>query len=108
MRWDPTDQFGNLFIGESAATTLDELAPEIMSMISELRSRTDGPITVSVDVEYGDINGPDPDQVSHVLKAPFLCTLGLPDADVLAKVQSLADAACKELDMGNVTVAKAE
>ena len=72
MQWQATDQFGNLYIGVSDSMTVDDLSTELASMIDELASRNPGPITLTVDQEYGEINGPDPNQVSHVLRAEWL------------------------------------
>lgn len=72
MQWTPTDQFGNLNIGVSNAQSLDELRPDLESLIVELKDRAGDDFRVTVDLEYAEINGPDPDRVSHILQVAWL------------------------------------
>lgn len=72
MQWTPTDQFGNLNIGVSSAQSLDELRPDLESLIVELKDRAGEDFKVTVDLEYAEINGPDPERVSHILQVAWL------------------------------------
>ncbi len=72
MQWTPTDQFGNLCIGESNAQSLEELRIDLESLIIELKDRAGDNYKITVDWEYSEINGPDPDRVSHILRVPWL------------------------------------
>lgn len=74
MEWQATDQFGNLYVGESSATSLDELRPQIASMISEVRLRAGESFRVCVDFDYKEIMAPDPENVTHVLRVPWLAS----------------------------------
>jgi len=71
VHWEPTDQFGNLYIGQLAATTIDDFRGPIRSMLTELAERATGDIRLTIDLEFAEINGPDPDQVSHILRSPW-------------------------------------
>lgn len=69
MDWEATDQFGNLWVGNSHAVGIDDLRPELESLVEQLVHRTEGrPFKITIDREYGEINGPDPDGVSHVIR----------------------------------------
>jgi hypothetical protein len=69
--WESTDQFGNMFIGVSSAVSVDELSGDLRSLVDELIQRgSEGKVTV--DFDFGEINGPDPEAVSHVLQCPWL------------------------------------
>lgn len=72
MQWSATDQFGNLYIGESDATDLEQLRPHLASLLEELKERASGPVVISIDMDYTEISGPTPDHVSHILRAPNL------------------------------------
>lgn len=85
MQWTPTDQFGNLNVGVSTAQSLDELKPDLESLIIELRDRAGEDFKVTVDLEYAEINGPDPERVSHILQVAWLKDRG----DLLEPVQAL-------------------
>jgi hypothetical protein len=39
MQWSATDQFGNLYTGDSAAVTVQELMPDLSSLLEELKAR---------------------------------------------------------------------
>jgi len=80
MEWQATDQFGNLYVYESEAKTLDDLRPELASMVEELCARTPGPIRITIDIDYAELNGPDPEQVSHVLRVPNLASFHSDDS----------------------------
>jgi hypothetical protein len=98
MNWQATDQFGNLYRGESESSDVESLRDEIADMLHQLRSRTDGAITITVDTEYGELNGPDPNQVSHILGVPWL--EGADAAEVVSCTQELVAV----LGLDNVTV----
>lgn len=69
--WESTDQFGNMFIGVSSAESVEELAGDLRSLVEELSQRgNEGKVTV--DFDFGEINGPDPEAVSHVLQCAWL------------------------------------
>ena len=87
MQWEATDQFGNLFVAMSEATSLDELKPQLTSLVEELQSRNPSGFQVTFDFGYGEINGPDPDQVSHVIQIPWIQEVGQ-DAGFLQAVTS--------------------
>ncbi len=72
VNWEATDQFGNLYVGKSNAASLEELRPHVESLLEKLQERCDGPVQVTIDLQYGQINGPHPEQVSHVLNVPLL------------------------------------
>lgn len=73
MQWEATDQFGNLYVGVSTATSFGELTPHLQSLAEKLRERfPDEPITVTLDLEYAEINGPNPESVSHVIQCAWL------------------------------------
>lgn len=78
MKWEATDQFGNLYVGVSEASSWSELQPHIVSMVEEIQARTSSAIRLTIDLEYAEISGPDPDRVSHILKSSWL---GGQDAD---------------------------
>lgn len=97
MQWEATDQFGNLYVMTSTAVSIDELRPQLESLIEQLRFRTGGaPFTVTVDTEYGEINGPDPNGVSHVIRCGWV--EGLP----AEYVQDIVDALQAECDAQGV------
>jgi hypothetical protein len=78
MVWESTDNFGNLMVANSSATTLEALQPDLYSLCSELFARHAGEVKITVDRAFGQIGGPEEFQVSHVLNVPSLSKL-LPD-----------------------------
>jgi len=73
MQWEATDQFGNLWVGVSDAVSIHELRPHLASLVEQLALRTEGkPFRITIDREYGEINGPDPDGVSHVIRCGWV------------------------------------
>jgi len=104
MQWQATDQFGNLYVGESEAKTFDELKPDLASLVEELLARTPDPVRISVDLDYCEVNGPDPNQVSHVLRVPALASFHT-DESPAAILESFS-AAIRDLgqDSGRITV----
>lgn len=52
---------------------MEELRPQLKSLVEQLNLRTEGrPFRVTIDREYGEINGPDPDGVSHVIRCGWV------------------------------------
>jgi hypothetical protein len=102
MQWSATDQFGNLYIGESDATTPDQLRPHLASLLEELRERASGPVVVSIDMDYTEISGPTPDHVSHILRAPNLSCFhsGQSPEEIRSEVEGIV----KEIGGGDVEV----
>lgn len=73
VQWEATDQFGNLYVGMSSATSFAQLSGHVQDLAEKLKERfPDGPIVITIDFEYGEINGPDPEGVSHVLQTPWI------------------------------------
>lgn len=70
--WQNTDQFGNLKAATSAATSLEELLPDLLDMISAVLANAPKDPKFSVDLEYREISAPDGNQVSHTLALPDL------------------------------------
>jgi hypothetical protein len=93
MEWQATDQFGNLYVATSDATGVEELAPHLESLVDELRSRVGTAFTVSVDAPYGEISGPDPGRVSHMLKVDWLTSASESD---LEEIQTLIQNICAD------------
>ncbi len=100
MQWTPTDQFGNLNKAESSAESWQELNPAIASLIDELTARHEGPIVLTIDLDYTEVNGPDPDRVSHILLVPWLAYQTRDDART-GMEGVLSDLGCSE----NISVA---
>ncbi|MBI1332945.1 MAG: hypothetical protein GC165_08695 [Armatimonadetes bacterium] len=75
LTWENTDQFGNLKVAQSKATSLDDLDPDLRDLVQAvLTDHPDNP-TFSVDVAYAEIAAPRGDQVSHILNLPFVSQL---------------------------------
>lgn len=106
MQWAATDQFGNLNIGESDAKTLDDLRPHIASLVEEVHARAGGAFVLTVDLDYTEINGPDPERVSHILRAPDLECFHSDQSpeEILAGIRGLAEEACAEQGIPNAEV----
>lgn len=75
MNWESTDNFGNLSVATSAATSLEELKVELESMIDVVFTRTTDGVRFSVDKSYQEIAAPSDQQVTHVLTVPLLATV---------------------------------
>jgi hypothetical protein len=67
MQWESTDNFGNLMVATSEATTPDGLAHDLQLLIDALLDRHEGEVAISVDVPYGEVAGPSGNQVSHIV-----------------------------------------
>lgn len=104
MEWQATDQFGNLFVGESDAQSWEELRPHVRMLVEELRARAGEGFAVTVDFSYGEVNGPSPDQVSHIVQAPWLA--GVDPATGLAELEALVAEACAEVGIQPVPVGR--
>lgn len=98
MKWEATDQFGNLYVGVSASSDAETLEPEIDDLLAKLRERCGEQFTVTVDGDYGEINGPDPDSVAYVLQVPWLST------ESSASVAELTEARAKAAGLNSVRV----
>jgi hypothetical protein len=105
MQWQATDQFGNLYVGESAAQTLEELRPHLLSLIRVLHERNPRPFSITIDPSYGEINGPDPDQVSHVLQVAWLTSC---NAQTIAAIKATVEELLGEEAVIQATVNLAE
>jgi hypothetical protein len=75
VHWEATDQFGNMFIGATEATSSEALVEDLVDMIQEVKARHSGPCTFSIDVSYGEISAPKADPVSHVLNVSWISGL---------------------------------
>lgn len=89
MVWEPTDQFGNLYIGTVSATSAEDLRPALASMFEELLHRCDGDVIFTLDPDYGEINGPHPENVSHVLRSDWFGSGALASEDMRASVAAI-------------------
>ncbi len=101
MNWEATDQFGNLYVGVSEAESTDDLRPHLASLIEELCQRTPGPIQVTIDMSYAEINGPDPEQVAYVLQVPWLSGQG---PDVVEQIKAALAEICNESNVERVSI----
>lgn len=91
--WESTDQFGNMFIGVSDSTGPDGLYDELLSLATEVGVRRREGVVLTVDFGYGEINGPDPEEVTHVLQVPWLA--GFEDRAVVTDmVETASTQAC--------------
>jgi len=105
MEWQATDQFGNLYVGESNAQTIDELRPHLAMLLTEVRERAGDAFQLTVDFDYAEISGPEPDRVTHVLRVPWLGTVD--PEEVFLQLAGAVGEACSELGLANVTFATA-
>lgn len=105
MDWQATDQFGNLFIGESSSTDVESLRPELASLIEQLAERAGDSFRVVVDFSYNEICGPDPEHVSHLLRVPWLS--GSDRDATFDAVRAAVDSACGTLGSMDVRVDRA-
>lgn len=72
MQWEATDQFGNLYVLASQSKDVKSLRGELTSMIEQLRDRYGDEFVLTIDFAYSEINGPDAENVSHVLQVSWL------------------------------------
>ena len=102
MQWEATDQYGNLWVANSDAVCIEELRPHLASLIEQLVQRTEGkPFRVTIDREYGEINGPDPDGVSHVIRCPWV--EGLP-AELAQDICDALEEICAEKGLSGISI----
>lgn len=102
MDWQATDQFGNLNIAQSSAESFESLRPDLTSIINELIERAGQQFQLTIDFDFQEVNGPDPESVSHILRIPWLSTLSKDDA--CQEISSLLTEICQEMQLGEVTV----
>lgn len=105
MEWQATDQFGNLYVGESDATSVEALRPALASLVEEVRERAGDGFRVTVDFGYREVCGPDPENVTHVLRVPWLGEA--PRPETLAEIAEAVAEACAALGVSGVTVESA-
>lgn len=72
MRWEGTDNFGNLMIAESDSTGPTDLRPDLESLVREVFGRHSSGVAFAIDLEYQEVAAPDAGQVSHILRIPWL------------------------------------
>lgn len=75
LTWENTDQFGNLKVACSGASSVDTLNADLESLVEAVFAQHSSGVTFSVDASYGEIAAPNGDQVSHVLSLPFLSSV---------------------------------
>lgn len=92
MQWDATDQFGNLFVAVSDADSLESLEPHVASLMEELRERWGEGFRVTIDCAFAAMSGPDPDQVSHSLRVPWLEAQD--ETTVVPKLEAMISSIC--------------
>lgn len=102
MEWSATDQFGNLYEGISDAQSLDELRPHVLSLIEQLHERVGEAFSVTVDIGYCEIVGPDPENVSHIMRVAWL--EGQDKDEVRAGVSAMVEEICAEKGIDGVAV----
>ncbi len=85
LQWENTDQFGNLKVATSTATTLDNVKSDLEDLVRAVFEQHGREVTFSVDVPYAEISAPRSDQVSHVLNLPFVSVFvagGMPKDEI--------------------------
>lgn len=105
MEWQATDQFGNLYIGESDAQSFEELRPHLAQLIEELHGRAGDQFRVGVDFDYREVCGPDPQQVSHIVRIPWMASQ-TPD-EFMPTLATIVAEICAEKGLNDVTVVRA-
>lgn len=88
LKWENTDQFGNLKVATSAATSSAELRAELVAMVEDVLTAHPTGAVFAVDAPFCEISAPSGDQVSHVLAVP-LFESGLTMEDAQAMLQEL-------------------
>jgi hypothetical protein len=107
MEFSATDNFGNLLVGESSSTTLDQLRSDLELMCESLLGRHDGEIALSIDVSFNEISGPNGDQVSHRMIVPWFesrVSAGESEDVILDEVKGLAEQVANEKAPGRFTI----
>ena len=72
LQWENTDQFGNLKVATSSATSLENVKSDLEDMVRAVFEQHGREVTFSIDVPYAEISAPRGDQVSHLLNLPFV------------------------------------
>lgn len=85
MRWEGTDNFGNLMIAEGDSTGPDSLRSDLESLVTEVFGRHSEGVCFAIDQEYQEIAAPDAGQVTHILRLSWLSE---GDAEQFHAVQS--------------------
>ncbi len=98
MVWEPTDQFGNLYIGTVSAGGAEDLRPALASMFEELLHRCDGEVILTLDPDYGEINGPHPENVSHVLRCDWFGSGAMASEDMRGAVEAIVASVSADSD----------
>jgi hypothetical protein len=92
MQWESTDQFGNLFVGASDATSSEALALDLAMLVQAIFDRHEGEVAFSIDVDYAEVSAPRGDQVSHIVNIPWLSarkSAGESKAEILESVREV-------------------
>jgi hypothetical protein len=87
--WENTDQFGNMAIGASSASMLEDISADLASMVELVFSRLQVNVEFSIDVAYGEISAPNANQVTHVLQLPWMSQQADSKEEVFAKISVL-------------------
>ena len=87
--WENTDQFGNMAIGASSASTPEDISADLASMVELVFSRLPENAEFSIDVACGEISAPNANQVTHVLQLPWMSQQVDSKEEVFAKVSSI-------------------
>ncbi len=103
MEWQATDQFGNLYIAESGAKSFEELRPHIDMLVDALRERAGESFQVTLDMDYKEICGPHPENVSYLVRVPWLA--GQDSVVVTERVRQLVVDACNQRGLVDVSFA---
>ena len=89
LQWENTDQFGNLKVATSSATSLENVKSDLEDMVKAVFEQHGREVTFSIDVPYAEISAPRGDQVSHVLNLPFVTVFtagGMEESEILASL----------------------
>ena len=105
MEWQATDQFGNLYVGDSEAHCLEELRTDLAMLVNEVRVRAGDSFQITIDFDYKEISGPEPERVTHILRVPWIATQ-LPD-EILAGVTTIVTEICAINGLEGIIVGRA-
>ena len=72
-------------------------------LVTEVRERVGDQFQITVDFDYSEISGPEPDRVTHVLRVPWLGTVDKEAVSV--QLSDAVNVLCSELGLTRVTVA---
>ena len=107
MVWESTDQFGNLCVAVSEASSIAALQPELESMVEEVFLRNEGAVTFSIDPSYGEISAPDGNQVTHILSVSLFQELmdeGMENPQIIIEVGDMIKKIASTYPGRNATV----